>query len=216
MRTAALFVASCGLALSAPASASVVTHNPLLPPDTGEYITAAEVHATFVGQGLTIVLMNVHHRPATETTIRYTFNGVDEFEVFDALLTFDVSINGGDFMTMSGNSHVITTVLDKVGNTTGTFDTEMLQLDLGIDTPFGPIRIRESPDHASDGETTVDAIANDMYRITSMFGVWPELSLDNGISWLGSLEGQVPVVLVPAPGALLLLAPVMIARRRRA
>jgi len=215
MRTAALFVASCGLALSAPASASVVTHNPLLPPDTGEYITAADVHATFVGQGLTIVLMNVHHKPVSDSTTRETFNGIDEVEFFDALLTFDVSINGGEFMTLSGLSHVITMVQDKVGNITGTFDTEMLELDLGVDTPFGPIRIRESPDHVSDGETSVDAIANDMYRITSMFGVWPELSLDNGISWFGSLEGQVPVVLVPAPGALVLLAPMVLGRRRR-
>lgn len=214
MRTAAMFVASCGLAFAWSASASVVTKNPLLPPDTGEYITAAQVHATFEGQGLTIVLQNVHHKPISASTLRETYNGIDEVEFFDALFTLDVSINGGEFVTLSGNSHVITTVFDKVGNTTGTFDTEMLELDLSVDTPYGPVRIREDPAHESDGETSVYQLDEEWYWIESFFDVWTELSLDDGSTWIGATEGFVPVVLVPAPGALLLV-PMLIGRRRR-
>ena len=47
------------MAGAAAASASVVTSNPSLPPDTGVYLSPSDVHAMFHGPGLAIVLQNI-------------------------------------------------------------------------------------------------------------------------------------------------------------
>ncbi len=66
---------------------------------------------------------------------------------------------------------------------TRVFDTEMLQLDLSGGTlPTGVI-LRESPTIASTGQIASTDIGGGLYRISSFFDVFTELSTDNGNSW---------------------------------
>src|SRR5262249_24809330 len=105
----------------------------------------------------------------------------------------------------------------KVGNTTGTFNTEMLQLNLNGNSPFGPFMIRESPTLASVGQTSVTDIGGGMYRIDSFFDVFTELSVDGGASWIPS-DSSSHVVLMPEPCTFALGAlagGLLVLRRRR-
>ncbi len=89
----------------------------------------------------------------------------------------------------------------KAGNTTGTFQTEMLQLDLS----GGGIMVRESPALASLGQTTITDIGGGLFKIDSFFDVFSEASLDFGSTWYQS-TGSRRVQLVPEPTSLALLA----------
>ena len=99
--------------------------------------------------------------------------------------------------------------------TTGTFQTEMLQLDLTA--PCG-VMIRESPTKPSTGQTTITDIGGGMYHIDSFFDVWTELSLDGGASWIPSdyattmCLGPIPA---PAGAGVLGIAGLLAMRRRR-
>ncbi len=98
---------------------------------------------------------------------------------------------------------------------TGTFDTEMLQLDL---TGPGGVMIRESPTKASTGQTTITDIGGGMYHIDSFFDVWTELSIDGGMNWIPSdfatqmCLGDIPS---PAGASVLGIAGLLAMRRRR-
>jgi len=97
----------------------------------------------------------------------------------------------------------------RISNTTAgaatmsTFDTEMVQLDVTGNTPFGPFRLRESPSRPSLGKHTIRPVPGG-FRISSFFDVFLELSTDNGITWIPAdrairVEASAP----PAgPGAL--------------
>ena len=88
---------------------------------------------------------------------------------------------------------------------TGTFQTEMLALDLqGGSLPPG-VMIRESPTLQSLGQTTITAIGPGQYQIDSFFDVFTELSIDGGATWMPSNTGPGHVTLVPEPTSMSLL-----------
>ena len=94
----------------------------------------------------------------------------------------------------------------KVGNTTGTFDTEMLSLDLVGLIQGVPVRVRESPTLASTGQTTITDIGGGLFRIDSFFDVFTELSIDDGQTFTRSASStHVELVPVPEPGSLFLM-----------
>ncbi len=64
-------------------------------------------------------------------------------------------------------------------NTTGSFDTEMLALNLS-GTGF---MLRESPTRASTGKTTLQVLPGGGYAIDSFFDIFTELSVDGGATW---------------------------------
>src|SRR5262249_9413535 len=153
--------------------------NPNLPPDSGDYLTPAGVHATYSGAGLTIVLNNIVHHPFAASAIRTPIGG-DEREQFNSSLTGRISVNGSPDQPTSGAGPCDTLVFGKVGHITGTFNTEMLSLDLSGTSPFGPYMVRESPTLPSLGQTTITDIGGGMYHIDSFFDVFTELSIDGG------------------------------------
>jgi hypothetical protein len=107
-------------------------------------------------------------------------------------------------------------VFGKIGNVTGTFNTEMLALSLSGTSPFGPYMVRESPTLATLGQTSITNIGGGLYHIDSFFDVFTELSLDGGNSWIPS-DTSTHVVLEPEPASAGLLALVGVAgliRRR--
>jgi len=208
-------------------SADVVTTDPSLPPVVGAYLTPAQVHADYSGPGLQIVLSQIQHQPfAGQGTIvqRHSDASGNETEIFGSSATGMVSVNGSPDVPINATGPVTTEVFGKVGNVTGTFNTEMLQLDLSGNTPFGPMMIRESPTLASTGQTTITDIGGGQYRISSFFDIFTELSVDGGASWIPQNNGPTHVVLtdtsVPLPAALPaglgLLGLLIVGRRRRA
>jgi hypothetical protein len=221
-------VAACSSSLTV---ADVVMNSPDLPPvgndvngnPTG-YRTPAMVHAQYNGvpvpmTSLTadVTLRDINHRPLNP--VMRTPVGPDEIEQFpsEATGTGDVVIPG--FGTIPNiplmlSGPVETIVFNKVGNTTGTFQTEMLSLSLTgsvpVPLPGGtlPVAIRESPTLPSRGQTTIQDLGGGLYRIDSFFDVFTELSIDGGMTWTPS-QGSTHVVLSSVPEAhqwLLLMA----------
>jgi len=187
-----------GIGVSVRAS-GVNTTDPSLPVTypTGEYLTPANVHAMYHGPGLTVVLSNIEHRAFAP--VARTPSGPNEIEDFNSQALGMISANGGPNDNMNANGPVRTEVFGKVGNVTGTFNTEMLQLNLsGVSAIYGPFMIRESPTLASLGQTTITDIGGGLYHIDSFFDVFTELSVDGGQSWIPS-DSSTRVVLDPEP-----------------
>lgn len=197
-----LFVAV--LAFPSSAFASLITNDPSLPP-AGQYVTPADAHADYaLGGGNIVRLTNIAHFGFTNI-VRTDITTTDELEQFDSIVTGDRLLNGVPQGPISLSGPVVTRVFNKVGITTGTFATEMLALNL---SDGGMIRIRESPTLASTGQTTIADIGGGLFRITSFFDVFTELSLDSGATFIPSANGptHVDLVPVPEPASLVLMA----------
>lgn len=189
------------------AHASVVGTDPNLPvtSERGYYATPTSSFATYNGPGLSIVLTDVQ-LTAVQGTVSSNPSGSDEIENFTLTMTGNISVNSSPFQSFSGSGTSQTIALGKFGNTTGTFNTEMLSLNISANTPFGPFLIRESPTLPSPGLSTVTDIGGGLYQIDSFFDVFTELSIDGGQSWIPSASGAAHVDAVPEPHTVLLLA----------
>ena len=74
----------------------------------------------------------------------------NEIETFDSTVEGQVDVGGGPVpVTLTGPVTIVT--LGKVGNTTGTFDTEIVALSLSGDAGGVSVEIRESPELALTG-----------------------------------------------------------------
>lgn len=200
----AVLLTVLALGQTAWATCGVITPNPLLPADVGAYETAADVHASYTGLGLTIVLQDIIHQPLANTTIRQNF-GPDEVETFNSSLSGNAQVNGSPVFPVLGTGPVSVEVFGKVGNVTGTFQTEMISMSLTANTTMGPLMIRESPLLHSTGQTIITDIGEGLYHIESFFDVFTELSVDGGMTWIPS-DGSTRVDLCPEPVSLMLLA----------
>ena len=193
------------LAMSAAGSTQLITTSPDLPPD-GDYVSPDEYH-TYLAMG--IVLDDPIHRPILDRATREDIGG-DELETFDSIFSA-VEINLGlGPMTLQGPTQVIT--YGKTGNTTGTFDTEIIAMSLtGIGPgPFGPpIMVRQDPNRATLGQTTITDIGGGLYQIDSFFDVFTELSVNGGASWIAS-DTSTHMRLTPEPATLVTLVTLVI------
>lgn len=208
--------AVCGQALAhAPNGIGLNTPSPDIPPVIvpGVYLSPTDVHAKYSGPGLEIVLSLVEHQPFAALPPEYFgpcgqpgVPGCEEHHHFQSTLDAQVSINGGPNMPIHMNGPVSTKALNKgPGDTTGTFDTEMLSMSL----TGGGVMIRESPTRASTGKTSIQDIGGGMYHIDSFFDVFTELSLDGGSTWIpkaGPRGTRVFLGGVPEPSSILLAA----------
>ena len=103
----------------------------------------------------------------------------DETERFDSI--FEVIVDDGSGpvpLTLMGP--ILTVARGKGGATTGSWDTEILSMDLSGDVGGVSIDIRESPGIPSPGETTVTNNGDGTFQIDSFFDVFTELSIDGG------------------------------------
>lgn len=97
---------------------------------------------------------------------------------------------------------IVTRETDRAAET-GTFDTEMTQLDLAGMSPLGALMIRESPTLSSPGQLTLADIGGGQSMMDSFFDVFTELSFDGGKVWYpsnGSARFQLPTE-IPEPAA---------------
>ena len=197
----------------------IVTDDPELPPTDGVYRTAAQVHAEFDAPLPPIIMENILHQ-AVFVRLREEF-GPDELEEFDSILRADVTISGNPVGQVELTGPVTTMVFGKVGNTTGTFQTEMISMSLTGNVGPGVVEIRESPSLPSLGETTITDLGGGLYHIDSFFDVFTELRADFGggfSPWVAQLNGPSRVDLgpiVPEPGGLGLIGLALLAVRRR-
>ncbi len=159
-------ILATGLANDA-AWAGLVTADPSLPPTDGEYRSPSDYGPEFVGTDIQIAFRDIVYQalatpPPTRTPI-----GPDELEDFESTLTAiaDVTYLGSPLgsvpFTLSGPSTWLAS--NKAGNTTGTFQVEIVSLSLSgnVNVPglgLVPILLRESPTTASLGQTDITDI----------------------------------------------------------
>jgi hypothetical protein len=196
---------------SNPASARIVADSPNLPPEpnppdcetvTSHYV-GIDVHALFPSG---IVFSNPRHFCFQNVEVFPDPGTGDEYEFFESTVegTFDDG-SGPQVVVLTGPVQVV--VRGKGAQATGSWQTEILSMDLSGDVGGIPIQIRESPVQPSMGQTTVANHGNGQYRIDSFFDVFTELSIAGGpfepqVSGPGrmTLERIVPGgAIVPAP-----------------
>ena len=173
----------------------IITMDPSLPPvvvgAAGEaaYLTAADVHAMYSGPALDVVLSMAQHKGFTNIVRENV--GPDEIETFQSTLTGLASVNGSPTVPFSLSGQVMIESFGKTGMVTGTFQTEMLSMNLTGTVLGTAVEIRESPTLASTGMTTITPIPNtSFFQIHSFFDVFTELSVDGGQTWIPSTGGR--------------------------
>jgi hypothetical protein len=188
------------LAFATSVRAQVITSDPSLPVlyPTGVYRTPDAIFAQYNGPGLQIVFNNSLELRASGPVSRPS-SGSDEIEQFNMQQIGAINVNGGPFSSSSASGPSQWVTHGKLGNTTGTFNTEMLSLNLSGTSPFGPFMIRESPTLPSLGQTAITDIGGGLFRIDSFFDVFTELSVDGGATWMPDSQGPAHINLVSVP-----------------
>lgn len=196
------------------------TPSPDIPPVIvpGVYLSPNNVHALYSAGALQIVLSMAEHQPFAALPPRYENCQpgslvCDEHHGFNSTLDAMVSIGNGPPQPIMMNGQVATVAYLKGPlDTTGSFDTEMLSMNL-VGTVMGnPVLIRESPTKASTGKTSITDLSGPgppgPYHIDSFFDVFTELSLDGGQTWIpkAGLRGtRVNLEGVPEPSSIMLV-----------
>lgn len=181
-------IAACVEAAPRRLSAQVLTNSPLLPPNAVYF--ADSQFTTYSGGGLVTTLDNPLFRP-NQATVQRQFVGNDEIDTFNVDLTGGARIIQAEGMVFNPPiplevavaGPMRTRTADRLGNTTGTFAAELLEMTMSgtVITPIGnaDVVIRESPTLMSPGETTITALPGGRFCVSSIYGLFTELSVDN-------------------------------------
>ena len=176
------------------ATASVITSDPNLPPNVGSYDSSPGVHACYTNCGaLDLTSLSL----SGFSGVVRTPSGADEIENFSTVMKAMISIGLGPFNPIVFTGSGTTRTFGKIGNTTGTFNIEVLSLNLS----GGGFLLRESPTLVSPGQATITDVGGGQFRIDSFFDVFTELSLDGGQTWIPNQSGATHLELVPEPAA---------------
>ena len=196
------------------AVAGVITPNPGLPPDTGAYLTAQQVHALYpTGVYPEVILENILHSGFFDVLIT-PLPGGDELEEFQSTLQGNATVGGIPVGPISLQGPVQVITQGKTGNTTGTFQTEMISMSLSGNVGGFPVQVRESPAQPSTGQTTITDIGGGLFQIDSFFDVFTEISIDQGAGFGPFVPAQgsvrvdlgIPGSIIPEPSTFALAA----------
>lgn len=204
-----------GALAHASAYADVISSSPNLLPAGGHYLTDAGASTTYLGPDFTAVLSDIDIFGFTNQTPPPFDVGISVLSTFDATVQGFMSLNGGpaNLFSVLGHAQVkITKTGGSDGSPFGTFDTEMLALDL-TGLPGGAL-LQESPTLQSIGKTTISPEPGGNFRISSFFDVFTELTIEDinkppdERPWVPSVDLRFTRVTVstPEPGTLVLLA----------
>ncbi len=197
VRAVSLLAAAVAFALAGSPRASTITSDPNLPvlyPGAAYRYPASQ--PDFTGLGVRVTFDGVEDRASGPVT--RVPSGPNEMETYNSLWVGTVSVNLGSFVAMTATGSEDLLVLNKVGNATGTFNTELLGMNLSGSSSYGSFMVRESPTLASTGQTTITGLGGGLYQIDSFFDIFTELSVDGGQTWIPS-PGPSRITLVPAP-----------------
>jgi hypothetical protein len=193
-----IFIMVLSAAWTSGAEAQIILTNPELPPESNPP-DCANVNSAYGAQSQQPNFPGpIELRHPVYKCFQNVFrqaDGSDEVQTFDSVL--DAILDFGIepmFGTLTGPT--TTKAFGKVGNTTGTFDTEMLSMSLSGSVGGFDIQIRESPTLPSLGQTVITDLGGGLYQIDSFFDVFMEMSVDGG-PWMPQLTPAVHMVLVP-------------------
>jgi hypothetical protein len=112
--------------------------------------------------------------------------GTNYYNPSNTVATMELSVDGLNWFPALANGSLLVSISNNTppGNSPfRAFDTEMLQLNLQGNSPFGPFKLRESPTKHSLGQHTIRQDPRG-YRVSSFFDVFTEMSLDGGETWI--------------------------------
>jgi hypothetical protein len=223
MRHAFYVVSALALALVGVSGVrgDVLSPSPNLPSQQSDYLGRGPV--VYQTTGLTAVVSNIDHSDFSNSTPPPLNVGGTSQDIFTSLLRGNLVVNAGPLTPFIAAASVIVNVVKASGpvnSPLGTFNTEMIQLNV-TGLPGGAL-IRESPTLQSLGVTTISDAGNGLFRITSFFDIFTELSVDNGATWIPAQSSERVEAVSPEPSSLILGAigavvflGAMRARRRR-
>ncbi len=141
------------------------------------------VKFTIPGAG-TIQARNFSHTNLSNPITPPPINATAIYTAPATLVTLELSLDGQTWFPAQAGGPVAIQIHNTTGTgSTSTFDTEMLQLNLSGNGPFGPFMLRESPTRQSLGRHTIRSDPRG-FRISSFFDVFLELSTDGGATWV--------------------------------
>lgn len=182
------------LLIELPDRSGVNSDAPDLPPGHAVYRTESATGAKYDSGELLIVLECVGFR-SLQVVSREQVDR-DECVLFDASLRA-IAIVTSERLGLDRASFPVelkgstkTVVRGKDGNTTGSWDTEIVSMDLRGSIPdFGEVSLREHPDLPSSGRTAVHDDGG-QFRIDSFFDIWTEVSVDGGDNFIPADESS--------------------------
>jgi hypothetical protein len=167
-----------------PIRPSVDLPDPDLPPESNpvhcdgvvSMYAGVDVHALFPNG---VDFSNPRHQCFENVSIAVDPVTGDETETFDSTLEGIIDDGSGpQRVELTGPVQIVTRA--KSGASTGSWDTEILSMSLSGDVGGVSIEIRESPNRASPGATSVAANGDGTFNVDSFFDVFTELSIDGG------------------------------------
>jgi PEP-CTERM motif len=191
------------------ARADVITTSPSLPPNVGAYQSAPGALTTFNYGGNSIVVELISLQPnAATATQDFVSSPGNEIDTFASILSGAVSVNGSAFsqFTLSDPSTRVEEFGRTSSNQLGTFNTQMLNLDLTATVGGTTVEARLDPTNPTTGQTTITNVGGGEFQIHSFFDVFTEISLDHG-PFVPQNSGPTVLTLqnTPEPASLTLL-----------
>jgi hypothetical protein len=111
--------------------------------------------------------------------------GIPATSFFDVFVEFEISTNNGvSWVPAQSTGHGAEHAVGHADLVT--FDTEMLQMDLGGGSIPAGIMVRESPTKPSTGTSLLSDQGGGNFNLNSFFDVFTELSVDGGQGWFPS------------------------------
>jgi len=154
----------------------IVTTTTDLPPD-GEYVAPSDYHK-YLAAG--IVIDDPSHKKFTQVNVGAVPGTNSELESFQSTFTgVEIGQNYGT-VSLSGPVQVRTDGIGGSPTRTGTWDTEIVSMNLSGDVGIHTIEIRESPGLPSIGMVKITDIGGGEFQIDSFFDVFTEISVDGG------------------------------------
>jgi len=166
-----------------PIRPSVALPEPNLPPEQ-DPVRCPSIVSRYEGLHGHMVFPGFHfsriqHKCFSEAETREDAVSGDEIAKFSSVFSGIMDDGAGpQFVELSGP--VETVVRAKGGAATGSWDTEILSMDLSGDVGGVSIELRESPSKKSPGDSKVKDNGDGTFQIDSFFDVFTEISVDGG------------------------------------
>ncbi len=194
MKTSLFALPFAALALAATSlHAQVITTTPTLPDSPPAfYASTPGMSVVYAVPGLGLLWLRNFN--LCDWTAAGSLNAHATFQISQDPIHFTPVTASGPLAWSNNDPH-----------STGTFATELTQMDLSGGSEFGMLYLRESPTQASIGQTTVTDIGGGEYSTDSYFDVMPEISFDD-TTWLDPNTTLRLGMGAPEPSATALLA----------